>query len=73
MGAKRESTSTLLKRWKKKVESDSELRGEVHKSALQLLSGIRLFVEDKQQRLVEDVVSDAALIPVSSERQAYVV
>ncbi len=68
----RVSDESLLRRWKKKVASDEKLNVEVHRNALRLLSGIRLFVEEKQRQLVEDVVMEAALVTVLAERPAYV-
>ncbi len=74
MGAKsRELETALLQRWKKKVISDSKLRGRVHDHASRLLSGVQLFVEERQCRLVEDVVMDAALVSLATEKPVYVV
>lgn len=68
----RASAEPLLRRWKKKVASDEKLNVEVHRNALRILSGIRLFVEEKQRQLVEDIVMEAALVEVLAERPVYV-
>jgi len=68
-----ELESAILRRWRKKVRSDSELSREVHELASNLLSGVRLFIEERQWRLVERVITDAALVSTVAERPAYVV
>jgi hypothetical protein len=73
MGVKGGDLPALLKRWKKKVRSDSELRGEVREVASRLLSGARLFVEELQWLLVEQVVMESASVPLATERPVYVV
>jgi hypothetical protein len=69
----KELESVLLRRWRKRVRSDPELRGEVRGLAKRLLSGVQGFVEDKQWRLVEAVIAEAALVPLVPERPVYVV
>ena len=74
MGAKsREVEPALLRRWKKMVKSNPKLNGEVRVLASRLLSGIQLFVEERQWRLVESVIVDAASVPLTAERPVYVV
>jgi len=55
------------------VKSSPELNGEVRVLASRLLSGIQLFVEERQWRLVESVIVDAASVPLTAERPVYVV
>lgn|GEM_PF-2676539 len=73
MGKEEERESAILKRWKRKVRSDSELSVEVQELASRLLDSVRLFVEERRYRLVERVVMDAALVPITLEKPAYVV
>ena len=68
-----EQTTALLRRWKRKVKSESELGGEVRDAASRLLSGVRLFVEERQCRLVERIVVEATLVRLAPETPAYVV
>lgn len=73
MGAEAGDELALLKRWKKKVKANPVLRENVRELTSRLVSGVRLFVEEKQRRLVERVVLDAALVPIIAEKPAYVV
>jgi len=73
MDVKSRELPVLLKRWKKKIRSDSELRGDVREVASRLLSGVYIFVEEWQRRLVEQVVMESASVPLTTERPVYVV
>jgi hypothetical protein len=54
------------------VASDEEMSASVHKDALRLLSGIRLFVEAREKEHVQSIIMDASLVCVRSEKSPYI-
>jgi hypothetical protein len=64
--------SALLRRWKRRVASDEEMSASVHKDALRLLSGIRLFVEAREKEHIQSIIMDTSLVCLGSEKSLYI-